>query len=312
MIGRRSSGIREGIPMNPVYLTILLVFAAFTRIAHAQSKPGSAPGPQAEDWVYVDNGKVRLGVLRSSGAGIAFLAESGSARNLLNHFDRGRLIQQSYYGDIDGSMWDKKPWRYNPVQGGDWRGKSPRLLELRSDSTSLYSKSVPLNWATGTELPECVMEQWVTLEGNIVHARFQMSYRGLTTHSAHHQEIPAIFTDAALTTLVTYTGTAPWTGAALTRRRPGADNEYIKISENWVAYVDAKDFGVGAYVPVATDATCYRFLGGSGSDCSYVAPITTFALKPGLNFTYDAYFAIGSLSQIREHFATVRDKLNPK
>ena len=298
--------------MKPIYFTIILASAVFTIIAHAQSKPESAPGTRAEDWVYLDNGKLALGVIRSSGASIAFLARSGSSRNLLNHFDRGRLVQQSYYGDSDGSMWDKKPWRYNPVQGGDYRGKSPRLLELRSDSTSLYSKSVPLNWAAGTELTECVMEQWVTLEGNIVHARFQMTYSGTTTHSAHHQEIPAIFVDASLATLVTYTGTAPWTSAALTRRTPGADNEYIKITENWVAYVDAKDFGVGAYVPIATDVTCYRFLGGSGSDCSYVAPITTFALKSGLKFTYDAYFAIGSLEQLREQFSTVRKTLNPK
>lgn len=298
--------------MKALCPSILRVFAAFTSIVHAQVKTESTPGTQTEDWVYLDNGKLRLGVIRSSGGSIAFLAQSGSPRNLLNHFDRGRLVQQSYYGDSDGSLWDKRAWRYNPVQGGDYRGKSPRLLELRSDSTSLYSKSVPLHWATGTELPECVMEQWVTLKGSIVHARFQMTYSGTTTHSARHQEIPAIFVDASLATLVTYTGAAPWTGAALTRRTPGAENEYIKITENWVAYVDAKDFGVGAYVPIATDVTCYRFSGGSGSDCSYVAPITTFALKPGLKFTYDAYFAIGSLEQLREQFSTVRKARNPK
>lgn len=298
--------------MKTICPAILLVFAAFTGVVHAQTKTESTPGIQTEDWVYLDNGKLRLGVIRSSGGSIAFFSQSGSPRNLLNHFDRGRLVQQSYYGDSDGSLWDKRPWRYNPVQGGDYRGKSPRLLELRSDSTSMYSKSVPLHWATGRELPECLMEQWVTLEGSIVHARFQMTYSGTTTHSAHHQEIPAIFVDASLATLVTYTGTTPWTSAELTRRTPGSKNEYIKITENWVAYVDAKDFGVGAYVPITTEATCYRFLGGSGSDCSYVAPITTFALKPGLKFTYDAYFAIGSLEQLREQFSTVRKTRNPK
>jgi hypothetical protein len=291
---------------------LFCVFAALPSIVYAQAKTESTPGTQAEDWVYLDNGKLRLGIIRSSGGAIGFLAQSGSPRNLLNHFDRGRLVQQSYYGDSDGSLWDKRPWRYNPVQGGDYRGKSPRLLELRSNSTNLYSRSVPLHWATGAELPECVMEQWVTLKGSIVHARFQMTYSGTNTHSAHHQEIPAIFVDASLATLVTYSGAAPWTSAALTRRTPGADNEYLKITENWVAYVDAKDFGVGAYVPIATEVTCYRFLGGSGSDCSYVAPITTFALKPGLKFTYDAYFAIGSLEQLREQFSTVRKTLNAK
>ena len=298
--------------MKALCPAILFVFTAFTGIVHAQAKTENTSAMQTEDWVYLDNSKLRLGVIRSSGGAIAFLAQSGSTRNLLNHFDRGRLVQQSYYGDSDGSLWDKRPWRYNPVQGGDYRGKSPRLVELRSDSSSLYSKSIPLHWATGTDLPECVMEQWVTLEGSIVHARFQMTYSGTATHSAHHQEIPAIFLDASLATLVTYTGTAPWTGAALTRRTPGAENEYIKITENWVAYVDAKDFGFGAYVPIATDITCYRFHGGSGSDCSYAAPITTFALKPGLKFSYDACLAIGSLEQLREQFSTVRKTLNPK
>lgn len=298
--------------MKLLIFPLLFAVAMFTATVSAESAPGSAPGTEAEDWVYLDNGVVRLGVVRSSGAAIAFLAESGAPRNLLNHFDRGRLVQQSYYGDNDGSDWNKRPWRYNPVQGGDWRGKSPRLLELRSDSTSLYSKSLPRHWATGAELPECVMEQWITLKGNLVHARFQMTYSGAATHAAHHQEIPAIFVDASLATLVTYNGDAPWTGAALARRTPGPQNEYLKITENWVAYVDEEDFGVGAYVPIATDITCYRFLGGSGSDCSYVAPITTFALKPGLKFRYDAYFAVGPVDRLRAQFSTLRKELKSK
>lgn len=290
----------------------LFLLAAFTSVVHAQGNPKNTPDRPADDWVYLDNGKLRLGVIRSSGGAIAFLAPSGSSRNLLNHFDRGRLIQQSYYGDSDDSLWANRPWRYNPVQGGDYRGQSSRLVELRSNSTNLYSKSIPRHWATGADLPECLMEQWVTLEGRIVHARFQFTYSGTQSHAARHQEIPAIFLDASLATLVTYTGTAPWTHAGLTRHTPGTNNEYLKMTENWVAYVDAQDFGVGAYVPIATDITCYRYRGGSGSDCSYVAPITTFALKPGLKFTYEAFFAMGSPEQLREQFSNVRKTLSPK
>src|SRR3954452_20694998 len=121
-------------------ILLALVLAAFTCVSYAQGNTKTEPGTRADDWVYLDNGKLRLGVIRSSGGGIAFLAQSGSTRNLLNHYDRGRLVQQSYYGDSDGSFWGKRPWRYNPVQGGDYHGKSSRLLELRSDSNSLYSK----------------------------------------------------------------------------------------------------------------------------------------------------------------------------
>ena len=295
---------------------IFFLCAVLSSAVGGQSAIEGVSDRPGEDWVYLDNGKLRLGVLRSSGAAMAFLAESGSPRNLLNHFDRGRCVQQSYYGDADGSMWGDKPWRYNPVQGGDYHGKSPRVLELRSDAGSLYAKSVPLHWATGEELKECVMDEWITLEGTIAHARFQLTYNGTVTHAPRHQEIPAIFLDASLETLVTYDGAAPWTNAAVTRRHPGTGNEYLKMTENWVGYVDDKDFGVGAYVPLATEATYYRYLAEyerfPGSDCSYVAPITTFALKPGLVFTYDAYFAVGPLENIRKQFAEIHGKSKPE
>ena len=74
------------------------------------------------------------------------------------------------------------------------------------------------------------------------------------------------------------------------------------MAENWVAYVDDQDKGVGVYVPIASEATCYRFKGGAGSDCSYVAPLTTFALTPGVVFAYDLYLTLGSTDEIRARF----------
>ena len=67
--------------------------------------------------VFIDNGKVRLGVDLASGGSVFYLSASKPHRNLLNHYDRGRFVQQSYYGDADGSKWVNKPWRWNPVQG---------------------------------------------------------------------------------------------------------------------------------------------------------------------------------------------------
>lgn len=295
--------------MSPLWSTTLIGLIAFASNLVADADSASASMQRdPSDWVYLDNGNVRLGVMRSSGAAIGFLAESGSSRNLLNHFDRGRFVQQSYYGDSDGSLWDKRTWCYNPVQGGDWHGKTPSLLQLKSDSKTLYSRSIPVHWATGELLRECVMEQWIELQGKLVHARFQMTYNGTNTHAPRHQEIPAIFVDPALNTLVTYSGTAPWTGGPLMRRVPGTNNEYLKIPEHWVAWVDTNNFGIGAYVPAAEEVTCYKFHGGSGSDCSYVAPIKTLSLQPGLKFTYDAWFTIGVVDQIRKQFTGLSRK----
>jgi hypothetical protein len=49
-----------------------------------------------------------------SGGAVSWLGRGGSGENLLNAFDCGRFLQQSYYGIEDGSDWNGKPWRWNP------------------------------------------------------------------------------------------------------------------------------------------------------------------------------------------------------
>tara|TARA_R110002096_G_scaffold203718_15_gene389101 strand:- start:4532 stop:6211 length:1680 start_codon:yes stop_codon:yes gene_type:complete len=267
------------------------------------------PGADPSDWIFLDNGVYRLGVIKSAGAGIGYLSRSDSTRNLLNHYDRGRLIQQSYYGDADGSKWVDQPWCLNPVQGGSYENAIPKLIELRARKTQLYSKSVPLHWATGELLEDFEMEQWIELKGALVQLRFRMTYKGAETHAARHQEIPAVFLDSSLSHLAIYQGDSPGTGAAISRFQPGRKNEYYQIPEHWAAFVNESDVGLGIYVPIAEQLTTYRFPGGANSDCSYLAPIATFAFKPGLTFEYDAYVCLGSLVEIRTRFLRLEGDL---
>ena len=237
---------------------------------------------------------------------MAYLSPRNSEFNVLNHYDHGRLVQQSYYGDEDGSRWVDKLWRYNPVQGGDYKGNAAKLVDFKSTDTTAYSKTVPRHWASGRLLEDCEMEQWVELDGPVVRVRFKFTYGGSKTHQPRHQETPAVFVSPKLSTLVTYSGKEPWTGAALTRKTPGWPNETVVLSENWAAYVDKDGNGVGVYVPGTTEATSYRFKGGSGSDCSYIAPLRTFALTPKLSFSYSAYFTLGNAEAIRDRFEQIQ------
>ena len=259
-----------------------------------------------KEWIYIQNDDVRLGVLRSHGGAIGYLARRGSKFNVLNHYDHGRLIQQSFYGDKDESRWVDKPWRYNPVQGGDYQGNEAELLKLTSTDSMVYTKTIPRHWASGKLLKECTMEQWVTLEGPIVKVRYRFSYKGSKAHSRRHQETPAMFVAPELGTLVTYSGKKPWTGGKLTYKSPGWPNEPLNLAENWAAYVGKDAKGVGVFVPGTTEATCYRFKGGQGSDCSYIAPLQTFALTPNLTFSYTAYFTLGDVPTIRKRFAKIQ------
>lgn len=270
--------------------------------------PAPAAEPAKGDWTYLDNSQVRLGVKNTSGACIGYFSRSGSERNLLNHWDQGRFIQQSYYGRSDGSLWAEKPWRWNPVQGGDYKGHPAKLLELKAGPTTLYAKSEGIHWASGTPLPEVILEQWITLTGKVAHVRFRMTYSGTNQHPNCSQEVPAFFVEPDLSTLVLYDGPQPWTDAPVTRSQPGWPNESRRMTEHWAAYVDKDDFGVGGYVPVATDLTCYRFGDGrrEHGSCSYFAPVVRFAITPGFKFEYDLYLTLGTGAEIRQTFAAIR------
>ncbi len=288
---------------SPIAMAMLLVsvLAAGTVPVFGQQS-ATQSGTAANDWAYLENEHLKVGVLRSHGGAIGYLAARDAVTNTLNHYDHGRLIQQSYYGDEDGSLWADKPWRYNPVQGGDYRGAAATVVTFEASKDLIHVQTIPRHWASGKSLDDCLMEQWIMLESAIVKVRYRFTYNGQKAHAPRHQETPAVFVDPKLSTLVTYVGDRPWANGALTRKRPGWPNEQVVMAEAWAAYVGDDDYGVGVYVPGVTEATAYRYQGGSGSDCSYIAPLRTFSLTPGLVFEYVAYFTVGDVDTIRERF----------
>jgi hypothetical protein len=82
----------------------------------------------------------------------------------------------------------------------------------------------------------------------------------------------------------------------------------IRYSEPWLAWVNAKDSGLGIYCPHTKEATTYRVREGNKGDVSYAAPLQTFALKPGLVFEYEVVLAIGTVEQIRQVFGKLEAK----
>lgn len=259
----------------------------------------------AEDrWTYLDNGKVRLGVNLDAGASIGWFSAARSKDNLLNAFDVGRYVQQSYYGDPDGSDWNGQPWRYNPVQGGSWKNVPAKVVERRTTRDEIYAKVHPRHWATGALLSEVTLEQWLRLDGTLARMKFKMTYTGTKEYKPHHQELPALFVPPKLATLV-FVDRA----GQLSRQQPSFPNEYFKLgAEPWLAWVDEKDHGLGIYMPHTQDVTAYRVRNGNQGDCSYVAPIKTFALKPGLVFEYEVALGIGSLEELRQMALREKEK----
>ncbi|HYF35204.1 MAG TPA: hypothetical protein VD994_07960, partial [Prosthecobacter sp.] len=95
-------------------------------------------------------------------------------------------------------------------------------------------------------------------------------------------------------------------GGFLEHKQPGFPNEYAKLGEPWAAWVDAADRGLGIWCPHAREITCYRVRNGNKGDCSYLAPLQTFALSPGLVFEYECALLMGSVDEIRQGFKTLK------
>ncbi len=261
-------------------------------------------------WEYLDNGTIRIGVDKSRGSAIGYFALSKDKRNLLNHHDEGRFIQQSYYGDADGSAWGKSPWVYNPVQGGSYKGENAKTLEFRKTEKELFAKVEPLHWANAKTCPEAIMEEKITLDGAMAKIQMTLNYTGPTQKKNANPEMPAIFVHFELPHLKFERD------GKLVKHAPkmlGKDlkPETIKYSGNWLAYVDDKNFGIGIYTPGTEEAVTYRHRGSgstgpNGSACSYVAPVRKFQLTKDMVSEYEFYLTIGTLDEIRARFATLK------
>lgn len=75
--------------------------------------------PAVDDLVYLQNAQLLVGFSPRLGGSLTYLSSplmppAWTNVNVVNTWDSGRLIQQSYYGCHDGSCWTGKPWRWNP------------------------------------------------------------------------------------------------------------------------------------------------------------------------------------------------------
>ena len=280
-----------------------------------QNTADRVKGIQEENFYYIDNGIVRLGIDLERGGSIFYFAESSTRRNVLNHADEGRFIQQSYYGEPDSSRWINQPWVWNPIQGGGCHGEKARILKKKIDEYTINILSEPVHWASGTSIQGAEMEEIITLNERMAHIHyiFRNTGENAKDHPATNQELPAVFVDANLPYLTYYGGKSPWTDDSLTIVIPGWPNETHTRTEEWAAYTDSTQWGIGVYTPGTTVSTAYRFAGDGttgpqGSACSYFAPVRTFAVTKGLVFEYDVFLYIGTVSEIRKAFKQVYQK----
>ena len=288
---------------------------------------------QAQGTIFLSNSKYKLGIDLLMGGGVNYLEDlndnNASYGNLLNNYDVGRLVQQSYYG-IDRApytmgWWGGHEWRYNPVQGGDKANYNSRIVDFEKTSdTEFYVKARPMDWGKENSATPSYMENTYTLTTSYVKV-----YNGFVdfsgyTHTNVRQELPAFYTISALQNFYYYAGSSPWTGGGLTIKTDlpfwgdYPNQTTFSLSSNpefWSAWCDTSGYGVGLYVPgvYTLRAGRHQFNGTANPNAdptNYVSPQRNMTLICGKPLTYSYLITAGNINTIRNTFKDNRSLIN--
>ena len=243
--------------------------------------------------------------------------------NLINRYDPGRLVQQSYYGtmEYDFGIFMENDWRYNPVQGGNQFGDASKIVDLKITDNSVYIKCRPLDWAKEKEfITPSYMEATYSIENGAVHGKCRFVDFSGYPEAESSQEIPAFYCIEPFNNFVYYKGDNPWKNEPLTNEPdlifwPDAGYPKFYNKENWAAFTGEfeNSFGIGIYVEGEEE-----FLSGvfnrettdsedpsTDDPTSYIAITKTRIFKSFEPFEYEYYLATGNANEIRDTFKNI-------
>ena len=172
-------------------------------------------------------------------------------------------------------------WPYNPVQGGDEVCNLSQIIDYEVSDNAIYVKVRAMDWANGYARSEYAdlegyeavkngrttksyIENTYTVKGGMLYVdnRF-IDWNGFTDMEElplHTLEIPAAYVVHPLSNYVCYTGDNAWDlGDTSYDRQPDLPGWWLENShvnkqhpEDWFAWVNDEDFGVGVYIPNAS------------------------------------------------------------
>ena len=172
------------------------------------------------------------------------------AVNLINNYDAGRQIQQSWYANVGGSLSGNTGangytrldcttgaggyWPYNPVQAGDCESNPGQIIDYEVNEAKgyIYVKTRAMDWAYGDtskggyeygSTTKSYMENYYRLnaDGTVYVNNSFVDWNGFTDmDKCDYQlvELPALYPVQTLNYFFTYDGASPWTGGSLTKR----------------------------------------------------------------------------------------------
>lgn len=304
--------------------------------------------------VYIESKKIIAGVDIKKGTALGFLSskqyevrevdDAGGGKravfertgdfdaaknaNLINTYDRGRLLQQSWYGD------DRSPyqigisfgnlWRYNPVQSGDRFNNVGRIIEYARTDKSLYLKVRPLDWAKNNYVTDSYMETHYRFE----HGVLKVSNRFIDFSMLNHyrngmgrQEMPSFHPVASLKNYVYPTKKNKFVSKSDLGFWGETDNykkTLFRIESCWSGWFNDEHYGIALYTPFITKHHAGRYMAGEAYDgpasqakpVNYLAGIKNFDIDCLQPIEYTYYISVGNIKDIQSDFKKIVPKEN--
>lgn len=277
----------------------------------------------AQELVKISNGQISLCQDLERGGSISHIYFGDSKRNLVNIYDEGRYIQQSYYA---GNKVDRReegqspkwsPWSWNPIQGGNFARCGARILNHVLTDTTIYIAARPMLWDMSDKEADALMEQWTELHGKFIKVRNRITVNSIDNVYApgrhNDQEIPAVYPISSLKNLHVYLGDKPWQNDTLSSvpvKELSQDfksfwGSYPSVPEKWMAFTDDSGFGMGVYSPLAQRFLAGRYTSDTNGEeksvaTSYIAPLMSAQINPGDVLEYEYYILLGNVHDMRE------------
>jgi hypothetical protein len=296
------------------------------RQSHAATPtPNITSENRAADLLVLDNRVVKVGINRTKGASLTWLSWAAHPKNIINHADPGRLVQQSYYAgrlldrraEGQGKGWS--PWAWNPIQGGGI-GSWARVAEFEQlDDGTLYSETMPKLWDMPDEEAAAVMRQWTGFEPdmpNVVVVRCEfVSQREPNDRwgpaKPSPQEIPACYFTRKFSRFRSYLGDGQWRDET---QPPGPPWGKTEPPRKALACFAAGGQGIAVFSPAATQPWNFGPHGGDASDdsaagpCVHIAPIDRVPMGPRSTYRYRYWLIAGTAEQIAPRLDTLWSK----
>ena len=266
------------------------------------------------------NSAIRFGVEPKCGGTLVELGLNGGP-NLVNNADcTGRQVQAAFYdanGAYDPCAGCLGIWDWDPVQGGDMHNSGSPVVALSMTNSSIYSVTQPYEWFPDDKgggpvrpvLSDLTIEQstsFVPGHPNALRIHYRIHHFGTDHHGTTLQEFPAVYANLGYDNFVTYAGTAPWTGGAVTTTPLTPADQPVSqhyLGENWAALVDQQGNGLTVYVPQQYPYGVEMQVGGTageyGSGANYFRPHVPLTLGPGSVLDADIYVIAGDYRSAR-------------